>query len=114
VCHSHLPAITPIVKQTCEEFGVPYVRHMSVLGAIWSVFRAVYASMGNPQSQKQQQQQKQPEESLTPAAARGVMKKLTGFLFAVWSTLYSLEIWNKPRLIFAAFLRHDRKILKKK
>ncbi|MBK7858961.1 MAG: acyl-CoA desaturase [Archangiaceae bacterium] len=36
VCHLHLPALAPIVKATCEEFGVPYVAYPSAKSALVS------------------------------------------------------------------------------
>ncbi|MGG6296370.1 fatty acid desaturase family protein [Leptolyngbya sp. AN02str] len=36
ICHTNYPAIAPIVKATCEEFGVQYVEHESVWGGIVS------------------------------------------------------------------------------
>lgn len=36
ICHVHYPQIAPIVQQTCAEFGVRYVAHESVLGALAS------------------------------------------------------------------------------
>ncbi|MCH9688400.1 MAG: acyl-CoA desaturase, partial [Deltaproteobacteria bacterium] len=36
ICHLHYPAISGIVRQVCEEHGVPYRVHPSLLGAIRS------------------------------------------------------------------------------
>jgi linoleoyl-CoA desaturase len=41
VCHTHLKDISPIVKQTAEEFGVPYYENRSFFGAIRSHFRTL-------------------------------------------------------------------------
>jgi hypothetical protein len=30
ICHTHYPAIAPIVLQTCKEFSVPYVVYPTV------------------------------------------------------------------------------------
>jgi linoleoyl-CoA desaturase len=35
VCHTHYAPLTRIVKQTAEEFGVPYRRHATMAKAIW-------------------------------------------------------------------------------
>lgn len=39
ICHVHYPAIAPIVKQTAEEFGIPYLENESLLQAIGSHIR---------------------------------------------------------------------------
>ena len=39
VCHVHYPAISKIVKQTAEEFNVPYHYHRTFSGAVRSHFR---------------------------------------------------------------------------
>lgn len=39
ICHIHYPEIAPIVKQTAEEFGIPYLENESFLGAINSHIR---------------------------------------------------------------------------
>lgn len=43
ICHVHYPAIAPIVKQTAEEFGVPYLENSSLLSAIQSHVRMLKA-----------------------------------------------------------------------
>ena len=35
VCHTHYAPLTRIVKQTAEEFGVPYRQHPTMTRAIW-------------------------------------------------------------------------------
>ncbi len=35
VCHTHYAPLTRIVKQTAEEFGVPYRQHPSMTRAVW-------------------------------------------------------------------------------
>jgi len=35
VCHTHYAPLTRIVKQTAEEFGVPYRQHTTMTSAIW-------------------------------------------------------------------------------
>ncbi len=35
VCHTHYGALTRIVKQTADEFGVPYRQHRTMTRAIW-------------------------------------------------------------------------------
>lgn len=34
ICHVHYPAIAPIVKQTCAEFGVPYLENRTFMQAL--------------------------------------------------------------------------------
>lgn len=36
ICHVHYPAIAPIVKQTAEEFGIPYLENETLLDAVGS------------------------------------------------------------------------------
>jgi len=38
ICHVHYPAIAPIVRQTAEEFGLPYHQFASIGEAIQSHF----------------------------------------------------------------------------
>jgi linoleoyl-CoA desaturase len=35
VCHTHYAPLTRIVKETAEEFGVPYRQHTTMTGAVW-------------------------------------------------------------------------------
>jgi len=47
ICHTYLPYISPIVKQTCKEFEIPYNAYPDY----WSAFRGYYnhiKSLGNP------------------------------------------------------------------
>lgn len=39
ICHVHYPSIAPIVKQTAEEFGIPYLENPTFGGAIASHIR---------------------------------------------------------------------------
>jgi linoleoyl-CoA desaturase len=39
ICHIHYPSIAPIVKQTAEEFGVPYLENKNFYQAIRSHIR---------------------------------------------------------------------------
>jgi linoleoyl-CoA desaturase len=39
VCHIHYPAISKIVEQTCREFGIKYVSHPTLRGALAAHFR---------------------------------------------------------------------------
>jgi linoleoyl-CoA desaturase len=41
VCHTHYPAISSIVKQTAEEYGLPYHENSSFLTALASHFRVL-------------------------------------------------------------------------
>lgn len=43
ICHVHYPAIAHIVKETAEEFDVPYHEHKTFTGAIMSHFRMLRA-----------------------------------------------------------------------
>ncbi|MFB6258101.1 MAG: fatty acid desaturase [Flavobacteriales bacterium] len=36
VCHVHYPQIAPIVKETAEEYGIPYMEHLTLSAAIRS------------------------------------------------------------------------------
>jgi linoleoyl-CoA desaturase len=47
VCHLHLPALAPIVRQTCEEFKVPYFAYPTARAAFASHVRWLSA-MGAP------------------------------------------------------------------
>jgi linoleoyl-CoA desaturase len=50
VCHVHYPAIAPIVKQTAQEFGLPYVENPTLWAAIKSHVRFLkkMGSQDNP------------------------------------------------------------------
>ncbi len=48
ICHIHYPAISRIVKETAEEFGVPYNEYPSVMAAIKSHL-SFLNQMGQPQ-----------------------------------------------------------------
>lgn len=39
ICHVHYPAIAPIVKETAEEFGIPYLENKNFLTAVGSHIR---------------------------------------------------------------------------
>jgi linoleoyl-CoA desaturase len=52
VCHIHYPAISDIVKQTAKAHNLPYLEHPTLLGAIASHRRVLYA-MGQPSSTNQ-------------------------------------------------------------
>jgi linoleoyl-CoA desaturase len=41
ICHEHLKEIAPIVRQTAEEFGVPYYENPSFFAAVRSHFRTL-------------------------------------------------------------------------
>ncbi len=41
ICHIHYKQISPIVKQTAQEFGLPFVEHKSMLSAIVSHIRVL-------------------------------------------------------------------------
>ncbi|TAE31471.1 MAG: acyl-CoA desaturase [Cytophagales bacterium] len=47
VCHIHYPALTAIVRDTAEEFGVPYLENQSFGDALYSHYRILQA-MGRP------------------------------------------------------------------
>ncbi len=46
VCHVHYPQIAPIVKQTADEFGIPYLYNPSFFSALRSHFRML-TKLGN-------------------------------------------------------------------
>ena len=39
ICHVNYPAIAPLVEKTCQEYGIKYQKHQSILSAISSHFR---------------------------------------------------------------------------
>jgi linoleoyl-CoA desaturase len=39
ICHVHYPSISPLVEETCREFGLRYVAHETLLGSLASHFR---------------------------------------------------------------------------
>ena len=39
ICHIHYPAISTIVRQTCDEFAIPYVCYPTVWAAIVGHYR---------------------------------------------------------------------------
>ena len=43
VCHMHYPALAPIVRRTCAEFGVPYVVYPTIWAALSAHFKHLYA-----------------------------------------------------------------------
>jgi linoleoyl-CoA desaturase len=47
ICHTNYPAIARIVKETCQDFGLPYNVHRSLWGAIVSHYRWL-RQMGQP------------------------------------------------------------------
>jgi linoleoyl-CoA desaturase len=42
ICHVHYPALSPIVKQCAHEYGLPYIEHPSLFGALASHTRLMY------------------------------------------------------------------------
>jgi len=40
--HSHYPAISKLVKETCQEFDIPYVHHNSIINVINSYYNKIY------------------------------------------------------------------------
>src|SRR5690606_23154492 len=42
ISHVHYPAINKLVKATCNEFGVTYLAHRTVVGALASHLRHIY------------------------------------------------------------------------
>ena len=48
ICHVHLPEVAKIVKATCDEFGVPYVSHPTIVSAYSSAIKKfIYIVRGN-------------------------------------------------------------------
>jgi linoleoyl-CoA desaturase len=41
ICHVHYPAVSEIVKETCEEFGVPYLENPTFMSALKSHVKAI-------------------------------------------------------------------------
>jgi fatty acid desaturase len=52
--HIHLPRIAPIVRQTCEEFHIPYAAYFS-LSSAWYSFLVTCRSVMTLQQQQEQQ-----------------------------------------------------------
>lgn len=50
ICHVHYPAIAPIVKQTAEEFGIPYLENETIWQAIYSHIKLL-RKFGEPELQ---------------------------------------------------------------
>ncbi|GGG38419.1 fatty acid desaturase family protein [Hymenobacter glacieicola] len=42
ICHIHYPALSVIVRETAQEFGLPYLENPSFLGALQSHYRILY------------------------------------------------------------------------
>ena len=42
VAHCHYPAISKIVKETCQEFDIEYTHHDSIITALKDVFDSFY------------------------------------------------------------------------
>jgi len=47
ICHVHYPALSKLVEEACNEFGLQYAEHKTVFGAIASHFRWL-VEMGRP------------------------------------------------------------------
>lgn len=47
ICHVHYPALSKVVEETCQEFGVQYHHHKTMLAAIGSHYRQL-VEMGKP------------------------------------------------------------------
>lgn len=47
ICHVHYPALSKVVKQVCEEFGVRYAEHRTIWSAVGAHFRWL-VQMGRP------------------------------------------------------------------
>jgi len=54
ICHVHYPAISKVVEETCNEFGIRYAAHKTMWSAIGSHFRWL-VRMGWPESKSPQQ-----------------------------------------------------------
>lgn len=39
ICHTHYPALAPLVEETCREFGVKYRQHETLVGGVVSHYR---------------------------------------------------------------------------
>jgi fatty acid desaturase len=62
--HTHLPSISPIVRQTCKEFGVPYQSFPSFWAAVYSYYSHL-KNLGDPD----------PTHTTSPAVAKAKTKK---------------------------------------
>ena len=47
LCSYHLPEISKIVKETCDEFNIKYISNPSIIGAYWSAINNLY-QINNP------------------------------------------------------------------
>eukprot|EP00793_Prasinoderma_coloniale_P000441 PRCOL_00005426-RA len=47
ICHMHYPMLAPIVRETCEEFGVPYLSYPTFWGAFMSHWEHMH-KVGQP------------------------------------------------------------------
>ncbi|MCY2931381.1 MAG: hypothetical protein NTV86_18210 [Planctomycetota bacterium] len=52
VCHIHYPRLSPLVRQTCSEFGVRYVEHRTFLSGLAAHYRWL-RRMGRSDNQRQ-------------------------------------------------------------
>ena len=52
ICHVHYPAIAPLVKRTCEEFGVPYYNCPSLREATREFLKTVEWAAEDPGARK--------------------------------------------------------------
>ena len=51
ICHIHYPALSKVVEEVCQEFGVRYAAHGSMLSAMSSHFHWL-VEMGRPPEEK--------------------------------------------------------------
>ena len=49
ICHLHYPALSPLVEETCREFGIRYNSHPTVVSAVKSHYRLL-RQLGQPSS----------------------------------------------------------------
>ncbi|GAA4838518.1 acyl-CoA desaturase [Algivirga pacifica] len=56
ICHVHYRQISGIVKETAEEYGIPYVAHKTFAGALRSHFGMLY-SLGNGSYEKKMEKE---------------------------------------------------------
>lgn len=67
VCHVYYPHISPIIKSTAFEFGIPYHEKETLTGAIFSHFRLLKKLGENPQVQLSQEEGDFYPTSLNPS-----------------------------------------------
>lgn len=100
ICHVHYAELVPIVQATCREFNIPYVRHKTVSGALYSVAKTFHAMMKQSGPQQGVVGDVIPNKSIRKRRNSASQDRITGLLFGAWITLGALLVAKEgPRLI---------------